>query len=248
VTIAMPDSIYADRLPRGYPAYLGYVDGEWPTAPELERLFPAAQIVRLTVTGATTAADGCDIETGDLSVARGARWTRDKLLAHPASFPVLYASVSRMPGLLGNLAGQGVSRDRVRLLSAHYGAGEHICGPRTCKWPGVPDMSGTQWTNSYSTGSAIVDMSALQDNFFGSPALTATEKIVQELGIVKPGDTGITVRRVQGLLIAEGAPIAMDGVYGPATTAAVRAQQNYKHIPADGIVGPQTWPVLLGVA
>ena len=42
MTIAMPDSIYPQNLPPGYPAYLGYVDGRWPTAPVLHSKFPDA--------------------------------------------------------------------------------------------------------------------------------------------------------------------------------------------------------------
>jgi hypothetical protein len=253
MTIAMPDSIYADHLPPGYPAYLGYVDGDWPTAPELERLFPAAQLVRLTVTGATLEADGIDCEPGNVNAGETAAWVARKLAADPHFRPVVYASVQGqvdhgMPWVMSQLAAHGIRRAQIRLLTAHYGAGSHICGPATCKLLGQP-ADGTQWTNSYSTGSnAVIDMSALQDNFFGSPAQTATEKIVQELGTVGVGETGEIVRTVQGLCVARGALITVDGKYGVQTHSAVQAVQRAGHIFPDGIVGPQTWPVLLGVA
>jgi peptidoglycan hydrolase-like protein with peptidoglycan-binding domain len=39
--------------------------------------------------------------------------------------------------------------------------------------------------------------------------------------------------------------LAEDGVFGPATTAAVKAVQQMFGIAQDGIVGPQTWSVLV---
>jgi len=168
MTIAMPDSIYPQNLPPGYPAYLGYVDGRWPTAPVLHSKFPGAHIVALTVIGNTLDADGCDIEPQDLSPASGAAWAARKLGAAPASRPVLYASASTMGSVLGELAARRIHRASVRLLSAHYGAGEHICGPATCGLVSVP-MDGTQWTNSYpGLNGSRIDMSVLIDGFFGT--------------------------------------------------------------------------------
>jgi hypothetical protein len=40
-----------------------------------------------------------------------------------------------------------ISRSEVRLWSAHYGLGEHICGPGSCG--AVPvEVDGTQWTSN----------------------------------------------------------------------------------------------------
>lgn len=59
------------------------------------------------------------------------------------------------------------------------------------------------------------------------------------------GDTGDLVRTVQGLCCARGHMTGIDGVFGTQTTHAVTAVQDSVKIHADGIVGPETWPVLL---
>lgn len=55
---------------------------------------------------------------------------------------------------------------------------------------------------------------------------------------------GIKVRDIQSRLNAHGAKLAVDGLYGPATTAAVRAFQKAQGLAVDGDVGPQTWGAL----
>src|SRR5205807_5756938 len=47
------------------------------------------------------------------------------------------------------------------------------------------------------------------------------------------------------LLRARGHALAVDGIFGPGTAAAVRAFQQQKGLAADGIVGPSTWPALV---
>ena len=50
------------------------------------------------------------------------------------------------------------------------------------------------------------------------------------------------VRTLQQLLRARNHPVAVDGIFGPNSEAAVKAFQQSKGLAADGIVGPQTWP------
>lgn len=53
------------------------------------------------------------------------------------------------------------------------------------------------------------------------------------------------VRTLQQLLRARSHPVAVDGIFGPNTEAAVKAFQQSNGLAADGIVGPQTWPKLV---
>lgn len=63
--------------------------------------------------------------------------------------------------------------------------------------------------------------------------------------LVQEGDTGENVRSVQYLLDAHGFSLTVDGSFGPLTTEAVRTFQSDHHLTVDGIVGNQTWPVLI---
>ena len=166
MTLTMADSITPANLPGGYDSYLGYVDGMWPTATPVRLRFPGARVVSLTVLGGDHIADGCDIENGDLSPKSGAAWVQRRLAAG-AVRPVVYASVSIMAAVLGELALRNVGRASVRLLAAHYGAGAHICGPGSCNLI-YRVMDGTQWTDSApGAGSSHIDASLLQNDFFG---------------------------------------------------------------------------------
>jgi peptidoglycan hydrolase-like protein with peptidoglycan-binding domain len=57
--------------------------------------------------------------------------------------------------------------------------------------------------------------------------------------------TDTTVRSLQYLLNAHGARLTVDGQFGPATDAAVRAFQRSRGLVVDGIVGPATWSAIL---
>ena len=68
------DSTVVDHLLEGYDAYLGYIDGELPTASKLRLRYPDKHLIILTVLGGKAIADGCDRETGDLTPESAAAW------------------------------------------------------------------------------------------------------------------------------------------------------------------------------
>ena len=59
------------------------------------------------------------------------------------------------------------------------------------------------------------------------------------------GDGGHPVRTLQHLLRAHGHQVAVDGIFGPRTAAAVRAFQQSRGLAADGDVGPLTWAAII---
>ena len=85
-------------------------------------------------------------------------------------------------------------------------------------------------------------------NELTSEGLTLEEVTRPFPEVLQEGDTGIAVQSLQYYLaviayFSNGAlpAVAIDGIFGPATTAAVRAFQELVGLPADGIVGLQTF-------
>jgi GH24 family phage-related lysozyme (muramidase) len=62
--------------------------------------------------------------------------------------------------------------------------------------------------------------------------------------LLSKGVKGDDVRQAQGRLSERGWSIRVDGSFGTATEAIVRAFQKEKRLGADGLLGPQTWEAL----
>jgi peptidoglycan hydrolase-like protein with peptidoglycan-binding domain len=63
--------------------------------------------------------------------------------------------------------------------------------------------------------------------------------------LVRKGDRDHPVKTLQYLLRGRGHTVAVDGIFGPSTDAAVRAFQQQRGLAVDGIVGPNTWSALI---
>jgi hypothetical protein len=247
----MFDSIQNDQFPGGAAAYAAYVDGGIGNQPNYAFIvdsFPQASHLSIALFAANDA-DCIDVESGAAEPADIPGW-HARQVARGISRPVVYANVYTMGAeVLPVLSAAGIARAAVRLWTAHYGFGEHACGPGSCRELSV-DADGTQWTSN-ALGRTL-DQSLLADDFFGTapaPGIPAwQEAIMQALPTVREGSTGGIVKTIQGLLCARGYTVAIDGSYGPATAAGVEDAQRAAKIGVDGIVGPATWPVLVGVA
>ena len=68
---------------------------------------------------------------------------------------------------------------------------------------------------------------------------------IQPWPLVSSGAHDHPVRTLQHLLRAHGKNVGVDGVFGPATEAAVRQFQTSRGLASDGIVGPHTWSALI---
>jgi hypothetical protein len=196
MTLVMQDSVTLANLTPEADAYLGYVDGRWPTYHALVARFPGKPVLSMAVS-ADADALGCDREPGDLTASDVPPWVK-RQLARGVQRPVVYASASNIPAILSAMRAAGISRADIRLLSAHYGAGRHICGPGTCAIPGVPACDGTQWTDrAPGTNGTLIDESILNDDFFSgddlplsSTDLSAIAKAVWTVDGIIPGAGG----------------------------------------------------------
>ena len=61
---------------------------------------------------------------------------------------------------------------------------------------------------------------------------------------IRKGSTGPDVTYCQTLLVTEGYPTGIDGIFGSGTEASVKAFQFDHQLTPDGIVGPATWAAL----
>lgn len=68
---------------------------------------------------------------------------------------------------------------------------------------------------------------------------------IQPWPLTRKGDNAHPVRTLQHLLRAQKQTVAVDGIFGPKTEAAVKAFQKAKKLSVDGIVGPKTWAAII---
>jgi hypothetical protein len=188
VTLTMYDSTNVATLPHGADAYAGYVQGAFQTFPALRRLFGASGAHLLSIAVfASGDADCLDVEPRDATIAQAPGWVK-RQLARGAHRPCLYTSVSNMDALVTALGGAGIPRAGIRLWSAHYQQGKHICGPGTCRLTSHA-CDGTQWTDT-ALGRSL-DESILLNDFFSLSA-PATQLIVEESMLLKTGAGALT--------------------------------------------------------
>lgn len=241
--LTMYDSIDISQVPGDAEAVAGYVNGHWPTYSSLAGAFPRALRLSIAVS-ADADADCLDVEAGNATIAQVPGWLA-RQAARGVWRPCVYASASVMGGVLGAVQVAGRSLSAYRYWSAHYGAGEHICGQNTC---GLVHrtMDGTQWT-SRALGRNL-DQSLLDDNFF-----RWEDVLMTTIPVVQKGSTGQAVKNWQGLLIAHGyspgssgpGKDGVDGVFGVQTDAVTRSFQKAKGLTVDGIAGQQSWTAAL---
>lgn len=157
MTLTMADSIVAAGLPPGMDAYAGYVDTltpAWRDYAQIVEATPAAKHMSITTRIAFDPVANClDVENGDATVNQAVPFIKSE----PGAWRVLYTFQANGTTLMGEV--RGIPRTSFKLLSAHWGIGEHICGPGTC---GVPwQADGTQWLTT-----PAYDLSILADDFF----------------------------------------------------------------------------------
>ena len=167
----MYDTALNNQFPAGAAAYAGYADGgvgNQPNYAYIVSAFPKAQHLSIALF-ASDNADALDVEPGASEPADIPAWYA-RQVARGIQRPVIYASASTMNDpILTVLSQAGIARAKTRLWTAHYGLGEHICGPGTCGALSV-NADGTQWTSSAM--GLVLDQSLLLEDFFTTTPTT----------------------------------------------------------------------------
>jgi hypothetical protein len=190
----MYDTTLNDQFPAGAQAYAAYVDGslgDQPNYAYIVKAFPKARHLSIALFSSDNA-DALDVEPGGATPGEVPAWY-ERQVKRGIQRPCLYASVSTMNDeILPTLSEAGIPRGHVRLWTAHYDVGEHICGPDSCAWLSV-NADGTQWTAT-ALG-LVLDQSLLVESFFTTNPAVTTEAELQsgQLNDGKGAVTAITV-------------------------------------------------------
>jgi hypothetical protein len=209
----MYDTALNDQFPSGAQAYAAYVDGTLGNQPNyayIVKTFPKALHLSIALFAADNA-DVLDVEPGASSPSDVPAWYA-RQVKRGVQRPVVYANVSTMnASILPTLSQAGIPRVNVRLWTAHYDVGEHICGPDSCGALSL-DADGTQWTPT--AHGLVLDQSLLLETFFTNDPAATTEAELQsgQLNLGKGVVTAIPVPPGTAHHIAFGADNSVKGL------------------------------------
>jgi len=118
-----------------------------------------------------------------------------------------------------------------------------------------------QFSSSGKVAGRSVDVNAFRGSVEQLHALTRTptappkppgpagpswsKEILMEMPVLRRGASGTSVRVLQSLLNVRGQKISEDGAFGPATEAALKAEQRQAKLTVDGVAGQRSYSVLL---
>lgn len=209
-------------------------------------------------------ADVLDIEAGAATPASASGWVTRALASRASQArqgqrsPAVYMSQSVVTGVVNALTAGGISSG-VGLWIAHFGLTQAQATQMVMTASGPFPVIGVQFRNTPTFDVSVFSSDWLATGGQQPPIVPAWETAMMNVlptlrqgAQDQPGQVSF-VRRVQALAnvigSVNGIPatsnLAEDGVFGPATTAAVKAVQQLSGIARDGIVGPQTWSVLV---
>jgi peptidoglycan hydrolase-like protein with peptidoglycan-binding domain len=253
------------RLPKGVHA-AGYTTGtadiRW-TAQDWAA-HPGAVRIDQDAAASDPTADILDIEAGAATPTSAPGWVRRawasrRSRARPGQrSPAVYMSQSRVTEVVNALVAGGVSSG-AGLWVANWSLSQSQAEAKVEHGGGPFPVIGVQFRNSVSFDVSVFSSAWLASGGQQPPTVPAWEvammnalPVLQQGARDHPGRV-FFVRRVQALAGVVGnvnqlrpaMNLAVDGIFGPATTAAVKAVQAFFGIAQDGIVGPQTWGALV---
>lgn len=166
-------SVEAAHITAKTKAIAGYVNGDFANWPAIVAKYSKAGkfLLSIDVQGNPSIGAQClDVEKGDAEISQAPGWCKTTRANGVAAkdlryFPKLYVQESNAQALVSAMSAAGIVRDTWMLWTAHYGKGEHICGPKTCGCPVQADA--TQWSSTFD--GASLDASLCYGYFFSGP-------------------------------------------------------------------------------
>lgn len=252
------DSTDPTAIPIGAAAVAGYANGRFTWTPEAWDRFPGASKVSIDVLNIPGSAGALDIEKGDASIDDGPGWVRGSI-GHGWGHVWLYVDRAQWADLHALMVPAGLPPG-----SWAYWVADWTGQPHELSLPDGTKAAAVQYADPAAGSGGRFDVSAifgplpirggvvLVDAPAGQPAASSSPTPIGaddvQIPTIREGATGGAVKSAQAILNAKGgARLATDGVFGPATAAAVTAYQRVMRLAADGIVGPQTWGALIDV-
>jgi len=251
--------VNAGFLPPGHAA--GYTTGSgivpWSAAEWAAH--PGAVRIDQDPSASDKTADVLDVESGAATIGDCAPWCEAAAASYAAArrpgqrHPAVYCSQGNVTAVVNALAGGGIkSGPSLWIANWNLTAAEATAVVEAAAGPfpvigvqygnrGAYDVSAfsVPWLDAVSGDPAPAPHPA--------PAANWTETLMQTLPTLSQGASGEPVRTVQGLCTARHYTVTVDGAFGPATAAAVKAVQAASRIAVDGVVGPDTWAALAAV-
>jgi hypothetical protein len=246
MTLTMFDSINVADIPStGMDAVAGYVGGNWPTFAALVKRFPHLPALSIAVNSSENARF-LDVENGDATPADVPGWLDRQARLEPTETHGIYCPASSIAAVRA-----AAGNRRYLLWSAHYGAGEHICGPGACQYP---KADATQFDDHGAHGEHI-DRTVMSPAFLAAfapkvPALSAIPVVFRKvISIVLPvrHNTGLASEKPWGAFplkagwygLNDGTANSHSGL-NPADQRGVKQVQREVGVVADGKFGPAT--------
>ena len=124
------------------------------------------------------------------------------------------------------------------LVSSNYTSYSDT-GPGWAAYGGMTPVIWQYTSTASLNGVKNVDMNAYQGSLEDFKAQVSTGAQTGANPVLSEGDTGQAVTTLQTRLNVWGATLTVDGDFGPATLAAVKAFQTAHNVTVDGVVGPQ---------
>lgn len=170
MTYTMFDAVSYEHIPNDASIVAGYVNGIWPTYPDIVARFPHAHHVSIAVT-AEVVADVLDVEKGDATPADVPLWVKE--MRNLRRKPIVYMNHSTLPAVQAEC-------EKATLAEPFFFVADWTNKPHL-----VPGSIGTQWadgTVQYPGLARYTDTSLISPNW---PGLSVPAPTVQKLAAAK---------------------------------------------------------------